>query len=153
MGYPAAVVRVKTSARLEKAQLVAISETGAGGGGGIRGVAFLSLPPILSHRPLPPYLRSCVCVRVEPLREWTSQFTLLTLTGGSPRYQRRKAPGGLSLVFLKALNSGICQSGTKRRETWTVVKNERARAERQNAAAPGSAARWEDNALSVKVMD
>ncbi len=34
-----------------------------------------------------------------------------------------------------------------------LKKNERARAERENAASPGAAARGEDNALSVKVTD
>lgn len=68
-----------------------------------------------------------------------------------PGYQRRKAPFG-SLHCSSAVAAGYAkreQSGVKAGR----LKNERARAERESAAAPGAAARGEDNALSVKVTD
>lgn len=56
------------------------------------------------------------------------------------------------LPYFRAVAAGyekLEQSGVKAGR----LKNERARAERENAAAPGAAARGEDNALSVKVTD
>lgn len=127
---------------------------------------FSILPPSLpfhAHR-LPPSFSVCVRESGGTLREWVSQsvsqLTLLTRTGGSPPphppppgYHRRtgKAPGGSLCLSL------IVPAGHAQREQSGVragrLKNERTRAERENAAAPGAAARGEDNALSVKVTD
>ncbi len=87
----------------KKAQLVAISETGAGGGG-IRGVAFLSMPPSLAHR-LPPFVSGyvCVCER-ERERVCVSGGTagVGQSVNAADSYRRfsgdqRQAPGGFSL--------------------------------------------------------
>lgn len=84
------------------------------------------MPPSVAHRLLPPlYERVCVwrereCVtEEEALQEWVSRLMLLTLTGDSPVISGGKHRLDLS-TLLPSRSSGICQTGTKRRESWTV---------------------------------
>lgn len=112
-----------------KAQLVAISETGAGGE---EKEEFWVLPfypclPPLLIASLPPWAcvcwreRECVCVfvRVEALLEWVRQLTLLTRTGGAPVISAGKHRW---IRTLSCFRAAICQTGTKRRESWLVVE-------------------------------
>lgn len=97
---------------LEKAQLVAISGTGAGGGG-IWGVAFQSMSPSLAHRLSP-------TTSGERAREighcGSGSVNAADSRRRFPGYQRRKAPSGLSLSCFRVPSAGNAkreQSGVK----------------------------------------
>lgn len=63
--------------------------------------------------------RERVCVRLEALRDWVSRLMQLTRTGDFLVISGEKHRLDLSTLLLSR-SSGICQTGTKRRESWTV---------------------------------